>query len=170
MNKRKRSVVFSVLSIILVSLSPAQANKGIMFYSNAFTASKGSRQKPRQKINSFNGIRLLPVHDPFQVVLIESTKNTVIVTFNIPVNPLSLNQKNILINGEPLTRANKIRFNKTGNLIEINTELSVGTKFTVEFTDLESYDGEKLTVTKFNSLLPWTSTEYPSIKTEENEE
>lgn len=103
-------------------------------------------------------------------MLIESTKTTVAVTFNIPVNPLSLNQKNILINGEPLTRANKIRFNKTGNLIEINTDLCVGTRFTVEFTYLESYDGEKLTVTKFDSLLPWTSTEYPSIKTEENEE
>lgn len=170
MNKRKRSVVFSVLSIMLVSLSPAQANKGIMFYSNAFTASKGSRQKPRQKINSFNGIRLLPAHDPFQVVLIESTKNTVIVTFNIPVNPLSFNYKNILINDEPLTESNKIRFNKAGNLIEIKKELSVGTRFTVEFTGLKSYDGENLTVTKFNSLLPWTSTEFPSIKNEKSSE
>lgn len=164
MNKRKRSVIFFVLSLMLISPGCAKAKRVVS------SGSSGNRQKPPQKLRSYNGLRFSPTHDPFQVVLIESTKTTVAVTFNIPVNPLSLNQKNILINGEPLTRANKIRFNKTGNLIEINTDLSVGTRFTIEFTDLESYDGEKLTVTKFNSLLPWTSTEYPSIKTEENEE
>lgn len=163
MSKRKRSVILSVLSLLIVSLCSAQVRKG------AFLGSSGpsdSRKKPCHKLQSFNGMRISPTQDPFQVVLIESTKNMVAVTFNIPINPASFTQENILINDEPLSKSNKIRFNKNGKHFEIMTELSVGTRFTLEFTDIQSYDGKKLAVTKFYSLLPWTSTEYLPIKAE----
>lgn len=115
---------------------------------------------------SYNGMRLCKDHDSFQVVLIESTSESILVTFNIPVNPSSFKRKNIFINDEELDSSSEIRFNKTGKILEIKTKLLVGTRFNLEFKDAKSYDREKLTVSRFESLLPWTTTEYPVISSD----
>lgn len=134
------------------------------------SSSDSSSSNGRLSTQAFNGMRLSKNHEPFQVVLIESTKTSIFVTFNIPLNPISLKWKNILINGNALDKTSEIKFNKTGRTLEIKTNLMVGTKFTLEFKNVKSYDNESLTVTKFTSLLPWTSQEYPSIKSTETEE
>ena len=117
----------------------------------------------RASLRSFNGMRFSSNHAPFQVAFIESTNESILVTFNIPVDPASLKAKNIFINGAPLEKSATLRFNKTGKILEIEKELSVGTKFTLEFENAKSYDGEELKVKFFDSLLPWTSHEYPLI-------
>lgn len=114
--------------------------------------------------HSFNGMRLPSKHNPFQVVHIETTSEIILITFNIPINPSTCKRENIFINGKELDESSDFRYNKTGKILEIKTKLSVGTKFTLEFKNLKSYDQEELKVKKFESLLPWTSKEY-SCKT-----
>lgn len=117
--------------------------------------------------HSFNGMRLPSKHAPFQVVHIESTDETIFVTFNIPLNPSTCKKANILINGIPLDSTATLRFNKTGRILEIKTKLYVGTRFSLEFKNVKSYDLDELKVKKFEFLLPWTSSEYPAIKANE---
>lgn len=112
----------------------------------------------------FNGFRLASKHEPFHVDYIESTSDTILVTFNIPVNPATCRHENIFINRKMLDKSAEFRYNKTGKILEIRTRLSVGTKFTLEFQNLKSYDQEELKVKKFESLLPWTSKDFTVIK------
>lgn len=127
-------------------------------------------QPAKTVTKSYNGMRIAQKHEQFQVVYIDSTRDSISVTFNVPVNTTSIKKKNILVNNTPLSRFNSLKFNKTGRIIEIKTRLSVGTKFTLELKNIKSYDGKELKTTYFSSLLPWTSTEYPVIKLNKTED
>lgn len=131
----------------------------IFIFSFAVFARPGQALKPA--IHAYNGLRFSTTHGPFRVAFIESTDESILVTFNVPVDSSSLKRQNILIDGLPLKESTPLRFNRTGEILEIKTELSVGTKFTLEFKNAKSYDGEELSITFFDSLLPWAAHEYP---------
>ena len=123
-------------------------------------APRMSAPNMKHSTHSFNGMRLSLVHDPFQVVLIETNTDSLRIFFNIPVNPASLRTKGILINNESLDRSAELKFIKTGNLVEIQSELPSDSEFTLELKNVKSYDGEKLSVSKFDSLEVGKRNEY----------
>ena len=123
-------------------------------------APRTSAPNMKHSAHSFNGMRLSLVHDPFQVVIIETNTDSLRIFFNIPVNPASLRTKGIFINDESLDKSAELKFSKTGNLVEIQSELPSDTEFTLELKNVKSYDGEKLSVSKFESLEVGKHKEY----------
>ena len=128
----------------------------VIFSFLAFSQTRNTR--------SYNGMRVPADHSPFQVVCIESNSSKILVTFNIQINQSSFTKENILFNEKALSPSDEIRFTKNGKAVEIKKKLSVGSKFSLEFRNVKSFDDEELKTSVFDSLLPWTTSEYKVLK------
>lgn len=176
MKTKKRIAIFAVIFSFLASFIFAQpagggggnrgggpgaggsSRPGVPSKKPSVPKSKSSGSK--SKITAFNGMRVGTEHESFHVVLIEVEKKSVQVTFNIPVNASTFTHENILINGEPLEKDVKIKFNKTGKLVEIKIALGERTESKIEFKDVKSYDNESLAVQSFDKIIVGKKQEY----------
>ena len=134
------------------------------------SSSKKSTGSGKTNTQAFNGMRLSGEHDPFQVVQIVVKKDSIVITFNIPIDNATFAAKNIFMNENSLDKAAKIKFNKTGKIVEIKKTIEKGVDFILEFKDVKSYDGETLAIAKFDSLSQGIKKEFPVIKRGDSED
>ena len=105
----KKKFLFSFIAIFFLICTPFSAQSGWKRGGTAYSYQK--RKHVQKQIKSFNGMRISATHAPFQVMLIESTKTTIRISFNAPLNPASIKKENILINDIPLDDSADFRFN-----------------------------------------------------------
>ena len=102
---------------------------------------------PKDSINTFKyrGTRAYTVNLPLEIKQIkcqQSDSDSVIleILFNQSINPITVKNKNIFINDEPLSEEIKIVFNKKGDTIKLQLPMNEKA-FRLKLTRVRSYDG-----------------------------
>lgn len=80
--------------------------------------------------HSYHGMRLGEDKDIFKIVSAYKDGNRIIVNFSSPVNPTSIRESNVLINGRQISSLNgSIKFDRSGRsmVISFSSQVSSGT-------------------------------------------
>lgn len=98
----------------------------------------GMRLPPRFERFSVEGIFARKIEFDFDKSVLE-----IMVHFSVPVDPRTLNERNVLLNGIPAGRKARFEYNRTGNIVRV-TIAEPDDEYSLEFLELTAFNGEPL--------------------------
>lgn len=109
----------------------------------------------------YHGMRLPPRPMRFRVEGISARKIQfdsaadifeIIIHFSVPVDPRTLNGRNVLLNGSTAGNKTRFEYNKTGNMVRITIEEPKEKEYSIQFLELKAFNGEPLEGNYFTGI------------------
>ena len=74
------------------------------------------------------------------------------IHFSAPVDPRSLDERRVFLNGKPAGKGTHFEYNKAGTAIRVSIENPEDEAFSLEFFGLEAFNGEPLVESFFDGI------------------
>ena len=74
------------------------------------------------------------------------------IHFSAPVDPRSLDERCVYLNGKPADKGTQFEYNRTGTAIRVSIENPEDETFSLEFFGLEAFNGEPLVERSFEGI------------------
>ena len=108
----------------------------------------------------YHGMRQPPHPVGFEVEGIFARKLTLedkevfemMIRFSAPVDPRSLDERSVYLNGEPAGKEARFEYNRTGTAIRVSIENPEDETFSLEFFGLVAFNGEPLVKKSFDGI------------------
>lgn len=108
----------------------------------------------------YHGTRQSPHPEGFKVEGIFARKLTLedkeifemMIHFSAPVDPRSLDERRVYLNGKPAGEGTHFEYNRTGTAIRVSIENPEDEAFSLELLGLEAFNGEPLVESFFDGI------------------